>query len=47
MKRYGTEYFPITVEAHLDLMRKCGFSAAELVWMSYMQAGLMGIKISK
>lgn len=47
MKRYGTEYFPITVEAHLDLMRRCGFSAVELVWTSYMQAGLMGIKISR
>lgn len=32
------------VEAHLDLMRRCGFSGPELVWTSHMQAGLMGIR---
>ena len=45
MKRYGVDYFPLTVEAHLDLMRKCGFQAVELIWMSYMQAGFMGVKL--
>lgn len=44
MKRYGVDYFPLTVEAHFELMRKCGFHAVELIWMSYMQAGFMGIK---
>lgn len=44
IKRYGVDYFPLTIEAHLDLMRKCGFQAAELIWMSYMQAGFMGVK---
>lgn len=44
MKRYGTDYFPLTVEAHFELMRKCGFRAVELIWMSYMQAGFMGIR---
>jgi len=43
-KRYGTEYFPMTVEGHLDMMRSCGFRSVELIWMSYMQAGFMGIK---
>lgn len=45
MKRYGIDYFPLTVRAHLDLMRQCGFQAVELIWMSYMQAGFMGIKL--
>lgn len=45
IKRYGVDYFPLTVKAHLELMRECGFQAAELIWMSYMQAGFMGIKL--
>lgn len=45
MKRYGVDYFPLTVEAHLELMRKCGFQVVELIWMSYMQAGFMGVKL--
>lgn len=44
IKRYGVDYFPLTVEAHLKLMRQCGFQAVELIWMSYMQAGFMGVK---
>lgn len=44
IKRYGNEYFPITVEAHLSMLKRCGFQAAEMIWMSYMQAGFMGIK---
>lgn len=44
IKRYGTEYFPITVNAHFETMQKCGFQLVELIWMSYMQAGFMGIK---
>lgn len=45
MKRYGADYFPLTVEAHLELMRQCGFQAVELIWMSYMQVGFMGVKL--
>lgn len=44
IKRYGTEYFPITVSAHLETMKKGGFQVAELIWMSYMQARFLGIK---
>lgn len=39
MDRFGTEYFPITVDEHLNLYRKCGFKTVELLWFSYMQAG--------
>ena len=44
LKRFGVEYYPITIEQHLDLMRGCGFSAVELLWYSYMQAGFYCIK---
>lgn len=42
--RYNREYFPLTLAEHLDRMRDCGFSAAEVLWVSYMQAGFLGIK---
>jgi tRNA (cmo5U34)-methyltransferase len=44
MKRFGVEYFPITVEEHLALLRKTGFSAVELLWYSVMQAGFYCVK---
>jgi tRNA (cmo5U34)-methyltransferase len=44
MQRFGVEYFPITVEEHLALIRKCGFKVVELFWYSYMQAGFYCIK---
>jgi tRNA (cmo5U34)-methyltransferase len=44
IKRFGVEYFPITVEEHLSLLRSCGFKAVELLWYSYMQAGFYCIK---
>lgn len=42
--RFDKEYFPITVEEHLQLYRKCGFNIVELLWFSYMQAGFYCIK---
>jgi tRNA (cmo5U34)-methyltransferase len=44
IKRFGVEYYPITVEEHLSLLRKTGFSAVEMLWYSYMQAGFYCIK---
>jgi tRNA (cmo5U34)-methyltransferase len=44
MKRFGVEYFPITVEEHLSLLREAGFSVVELLWYSYLQAGFYCIK---
>lgn len=44
MKRCKTEYFPITIKSHLEMMSRSGFQSVELIWMSYMQAGFMGIK---
>lgn len=42
--RYRKEYFPITLSEHINVMKKCGFSTAEIFWVSYMQTGLLGIK---
>jgi tRNA (cmo5U34)-methyltransferase len=44
VKRFGTEYFPITVADHLSLLRETGFKVVELLWFSYMQAGFYAIK---
>ncbi|WP_340819952.1 class I SAM-dependent methyltransferase [Methanolobus sp. WCC4] len=44
LDRFGTEYFPITVEEHLELLRETGFRTVELFWYSYMQAGFYCIK---
>lgn len=42
--RYGREYFPITLSEQLRIMRDCGFKYTEILWLSYMQAGFLGIK---
>lgn len=44
LERFGTEYFPITVEEHLKLLKETGFRTVELFWYSYMQAGFYCIK---
>ncbi|WMW21744.1 class I SAM-dependent methyltransferase [Methanolobus mangrovi] len=44
LQRFDTEYFPITVEEHLKLLRETGFRTVELFWYSYMQAGFYCIK---
>ena len=42
--RYGKEYFPITIPEHLKIMKQCGFANSEILWVSNMQVGLLGIK---
>jgi len=44
MKRFGVEYFPITIENHLSLLKDCGFRVVEVFWYSYLQAGFYCIK---
>ena len=44
VKRFDTQYFPITVEEHLAVLRETGFSAVELFWFSRMQAGFYAVK---
>lgn len=42
--RRGNEFFPITIEEHLQLLRSCGFRSVDLLWSSYLQAGFFAIK---
>lgn len=44
LARFDVEYFPLTVEEHLELLREAGFRTVELFWYSYMQAGFYCIK---
>jgi tRNA (cmo5U34)-methyltransferase len=44
IKRFGIEYFPITIEEHINLLRSVGFKAVEMFWYSYLQAGFYCIK---
>jgi tRNA (cmo5U34)-methyltransferase len=44
LARYGTEFFSITIQQHLELLRQTEFSVVELFWLSQMQAGFYGIK---
>lgn len=44
LERFDVEYFPITVEEHVKLLRETGFKAVELFWYSYLQAGFYCIK---
>ena len=43
-QRFNKAYFPISVEGHTKLLKKCGFRVAELFWYSHLQAGFYAIK---
>lgn len=42
--RRGVEMFPITIEQHLNMLKNAGFRSADLLWVSYMQAGFWAWK---
>jgi tRNA (cmo5U34)-methyltransferase len=44
VERFGVEFFPITIEEHLRLLREASFKVVELLWYSYLQAGFYCIK---
>lgn len=44
ISRFDSKHFPITIEEHLKMLRTIGFSTVEMLWYSYMQAGLYCIK---
>ena len=44
IKRFGVEYFPISIERHISLLHEVGFSTVEILWTSRMQAGFYAIK---
>lgn len=43
-ERYNKNYYPITISEHLNIMKNCGFQAVEILWLSCMQVGILGIK---
>ena len=44
ISRYGSELLPITVEEHIHTIKQAGFTTAEILWVSGLQAGFYGIK---
>ena len=44
IERRGVEVFPITIEQHIELLKKCGFRSVNVLWTSYLQAGFWAIK---
>ena len=42
--RCGVSYFPLTVDGHIELLKKTGFHAVHVFWISYMQMGIYAIK---
>jgi len=42
--RYGKDYYPISISEHMEVMKAGGFNVVEILWVSYMQVGLLGIK---
>jgi tRNA (cmo5U34)-methyltransferase len=44
LKRFGVNYFPLTVAEHLELLHAVGFQGVEILWLSQMQAGFYAVK---
>ncbi len=44
LRRYGTEYFPITIQDQIRILKACGFRSIEIFWCSYMQVGILARK---
>lgn len=42
--RFGVNYFPISIERYMELLRECGFKVVELLWTSNTLAGFYCIK---
>ncbi len=44
LARFDTEFFPVTVKEHLDILTGAGFSTVGILWYSVMQAGFYAVK---
>lgn len=44
LSRYGTEYFPITIQEQIRILKECGFRNIEIFLCSYMQVGILARK---
>jgi tRNA (cmo5U34)-methyltransferase len=42
--RYGRDYFPISISESIGLLKNCGFRMVEILWVSYMQVGILARK---
>lgn len=42
--RYGRDYFPLTIPEAIELLKDCGFRMVEILWVSYMQVGILARK---
>lgn len=42
--RCGVNYFPLTINQHIKLLKETGFRKIHVFWYSYMQMGIYGIK---
>lgn len=42
--RCGVNYFPITINQHIELLQQVGFRNVHVFWYSYMQAGIYAMK---
>jgi len=43
LEREGKAFFPIRVSEHLELLRRLGFEAVEIIWRAYGQAGFVAL----
>lgn len=44
IKRYGQDYFPIPISESIKILKDCGFRMVEILWVSYMQVGILAKK---
>lgn len=44
IKRYGQSYFPISISESIEFLKDCGFRVVEILWLSYMQVGILARK---
>ena len=44
IERYGRDYFPVTISESIELLKECGFRMVEILWVSYMQVGILARK---
>lgn len=44
IKRYGQDFFPITISESVRLLKDCGFRMVEILWVSFMQVGILARK---
>ncbi len=44
IERYGRDYFPVTISESMELLRNGGFRMVEILWVSYMQVGILAKK---